>query len=421
MGALTRTLVPQTIDESGRGQHLAYLSEDMNYIMRETFQDDYGVYQSNYNLFRHLNVNKKGTFTIHTIQGDPLLVQAYKSCFTQPVGGSSTGQRKTDGGCPVYIKQQQCHDAWMMEDCYRDYIEYRDGRVEETQLFSDVMDIHKEELFANSKLALRATQFVGQLYDPAKLDSEGLWADGITEEKKARFRKTTGACRGLLPRTADLAQKTGHEYLHDTKTIDDLQNLFDIENCRFEGDLQTWMETLIKRFPKKLRKAAVSGRGPRTRNATGRSYVYIAVSEPLYPIFQQAVIEEDKGLLSNGRCWTYQDVMTADGGMERVIVYRNTLIIVPDTWTCTWDEYTKCDTLSIMASVSGNVELGTSFTKHINDIEGMADDDFGMVIQKNLDPSSDHYQKWTYLMYSLLYQGINDPTCHFAAYKIVKN
>ena len=334
MGNLTRTMLPNSIQEDGRGINLAYKSADLNYIYREQFNDDYGVYQRRYNLFRHLEVNKKGMFNITTVQGDPLLVQSYKSCHTSPLGGTHYGQRRMNGGCPVYIKQQQCNDAWLLGDCYRDYIEWRNGNIEESSLFSQVMNLHRSEIMANSKLGLRGTQFVGQLYDPAKIDAEGLWAEGVTEETKDRFRRTTGACRGVLPMAADMAQQ-GHSYMHDQQTIDDLTTKFDIENCRFNGDIEEWMQQLIKRFPAKLRKAAVSGR------ARSGGVVYIAVSEPLYPIFQQAVLDEQKSMVTNGLCWREDIVTTADGGSEAVITYRNRIVIVPDTWTCICLLYTS--------------------------------------------------------------------------------
>lgn len=420
MSKYTRTLTPQTIQEDGRSRNIAYSKTEMNEVWREAYQDDFGVYQRQYGIVRHLQINKKGKFTLQTIEGDPLLVQPYKSCFTSPIGGTSMGKRQSHGGCPVYIKQQQCHDTWMMDDCYRDFIEYRNGIVEESQLAEDVMDLHREELFANAKLGLRATQWIGQLYDADKLTEQNLWADGVTHELKERFRRTTGACRGLLPMTKDMAQDTNYAYMHDTEIAEDLCTKFDIENCQFNGDLGDWINKLIKKFPPKLRKAARSGNGPRRLGVGGRSYVFLMVSDPLYPIFQQAVLEEQKMLVTNGTCWREDALTLPDGSSEMVITYRNRLVIIPDTATCIFDDYTKCQTLSMIATVSNNIQMGTSFGRHIDDIESNSDDAFGMIIQKDTNASSPTYNKWTWLMYTLLYQGVLDPSCYWGSYKVVK-
>ena len=414
MSKNTRTLTPTTIVEQGRPANIAYFKEEMNEVARAEYLDDHGYYQRKYGIVKHLQINKKGKFTIWNIHGDPLLVQPYKACFTNPAGGVDMSPRQYNAGCPVYIKAQICHDTWMMDDCYDHFLEWKNSGVDYTSEGEKIMDLHRDELMANSRLAMRGTQWIGQMFDLKKIEEKNLWADGMSEEKKELFRKTTQACRGLLPMTNDMSEK--YAWMNQPECID--LSKWDLENCVYNGDLGQDIENIInKKLPRKLRKYVKSGRGPRNRGSKGM--VFMTVSDPMYAIVQAEVLKEDKMFTLNQRCWEEVQVQVADG-FETVIIYRKRLVIIPDTVSCIWDEYLKTTTLYMSIGVSDNIQMGTSFGAYDDDVESNLGNKFGMLLQKDTNINSANHGKWTWMMNSLLFQGILDPECYWGAYKIVE-
>ena len=141
--SLTRTLTPTTIHEQGRSRNIAYKASDMNSIVRATMIDHYGPLNRKFGIVKHLQINKKGKFTIYNISSDTLTVKSLKGCFTSPTGGFNYDPRSFGGGCPVYIKHMLCWDSWNLDDCYNHVLKLTQGGMEYTPEGNAILNLHR--------------------------------------------------------------------------------------------------------------------------------------------------------------------------------------------------------------------------------------------------------------------------------------
>jgi|GEM_PF-5426403 len=408
-----KPIIPTSIIEEGRGRNIVYTKSDVHYLERYAYVDPMQKYNDAFNMFGHVQVNKRGKFYIHDVNGDTLIVRPHKNCKTTPSGAIGTDRRNYGDGCPVYIKLQQCYDAWMLDDCYDHMLSYSGGDVNLTQEGNEIFSLHQTEAVSMVIRALKTTLFNAGSYDIDKINTEDLWAENITAEKKKRFEQTVNSCEGMRAQARRMAGE-GHANMWCEDFID--CNKIDFVKGEYQGDFGEWLRCwVMEKGTPELQYAFDSGIDP----GTGTSGAVVTrLSYPLYRLAQAAQRKENKSVATNGTCWTYRDV----AGVGPVLYFENRIPVVPNHHSCTWDECLKTQTLHAEVDISNNWQFGTSFRSSPDDPENTTanGDQVALMFQRNNDISSDWYGKWTWLSYSLLFVGIVRPNMYLGGWKTIE-
>ena len=406
-----KAIIPTSLIEQGRGQNLVYTTQDVHYLTRYAYVDPMAGCNEAFGMFQHVQVNQRGKFYIHDVNGDTLIVRPHKNCKTTPSGSIGTTARNYGDGCPVYIKMQQCYDAWMMDKCHSHVLSYggqgvEPGNVDYTPQGNQIMDLHQREAIALAIRALQTTLFNGGSYDVNKIESQGLWASGVTAEKKKRFAETVNSCEGQ--RAQALRMSAEHPNMHVEDFID--LDKVDLRKGTYDGDIGEWLRCFVAdKATSDLQYAFDTGTDPATNE---RNSVQVRVSMPFYRLFLDAWRQEKLSVATNGTCWSFQEVP----GCGQVLFYENRIPIVQHHHACTWDRFVNYDTLRIEVDVSRNWHFGTSFRSHPDDPEQttLAGEQIALMFQKDNNFNSDYTGKWTWLMYSLLFVGIVRPDMYLS-------
>lgn len=389
----TLKIAPNFVPDSNL---MYFMSQELNSLQRASYMDTFGFYQNLFGLFSYMGMNKKNKFIVHTPKGHPLVWQEWKACSYSETGSLTMNTRELIPD-PIYMKERFCQDE-MLGSAYEHMLQWAaSGNLTLDPDGVNLLNMLMDELMANAAYGLRITATAGDLYDVSTIPTSA----ENTATLNDLFTRTHGTFKGWLKMSMELAANEGKGWMNLAITDD---TDFD-EVAGYQGDILALLDTLKANARKPLRQ--LINRGGVIQQGRFSFLPLIVMSDSYFnAVIEQYNAESDK--VATNRVRIVERVFGGENTAtpQRVFYLDNMLPIIPLEEIQGFDTYLKGQTHFCGIIASGNIQIGSSYSALPEDIEN---NDIGMLIARNDDPTRDDFGKYSVLSHALAKVAIADP------------
>lgn len=170
---------------------LALPAEELNILLADEYQDTFGFYQNQYGVFSFLQMNEDRKYTIHNLNGSPMIWQPHRSCAWTPTGSLRMGEQTIEP-CKAKVNEERCYDEYFAS-VFRTMLRWDgQGPLSLDANGQAVTNTLARVLAENMNIGARLTMTAGQLYDPANVS----FKENTQSNIKTLFETTVGTCQG---------------------------------------------------------------------------------------------------------------------------------------------------------------------------------------------------------------------------------
>lgn len=390
----------------GESGDFFFTERTLNKLSRARYQDDFGFYQSRFNVFSYMQMNSRRKFVVHYPKGSPLVWQKYQGCTYDNTGSISLDRREITPD-PIYMREQFCHDS-LLDSCFQHMINYTTGGditldEEGVRIFNMLVD----ELMTNAQLGFRMSALTGQMYNVETVEYSNDNTANLTE----LFKKTHPSVKGLIKLAYDRAQIDAPQLNVNVVNDSDFNAM-----GQFQGDPIEVVEAIMDKAKKPLRQ--LYNRGATISNGRFTFAPLIIASDGYYNAFLDKYKAEGDLSMTNRTKLSKRDLAPENSNMPMEVMYLYDRIpIIPLSEINGFDQYVAGDLHTLMVVGSGNMQIGASFSSLPQDIENRG---IGVMIGRNDDMHDDAYGTYTVLSHALAKTAIADTDYMAGTIKYVK-
>lgn len=374
---------------------LTFPAAKVNKFVTEERGSTFGAYQNMFDVYGYMRLTKRNTFKITTLRGTSLMWQSHNSCGWDPTGAMSITAEEFIP-CRAKINEEFCIDE-LFDSCYEHLLTWdgvADLDADGVRMINEIIDM----LATNAALGARATLTAGQKYDIANVTFD----ENTPATIKKLFEKTIGTCRGWVELLEfEAANKAQNAHLN-------VPGLFveaDFMNGKeYQGDPLVLFDNLKANAKPALRTYIDQGGHPGVAGARG-GWALFRVTPSIFSAIAKAYNDQPQAISVAGvtRRIT-KEVMPGVNGAREFYVYKiDGVVIVPVNELAEFDNYLTGATHLAAITVSGNIQLGSSFATLPATRAG---EGVGMVIEQG--SGTKDWGMYSFLAHALFHAAIAD-------------
>lgn len=385
------SIAPFYIPEAGQ---LSFPTAKLNTFARARYNDVFGFYQQNFNLYGFMQLNRLFEYEVHTPKGNPLGWQVLNSCSYDDTGTITVGRRSIKPD-KVYWKEKTCWDE-LFDSCYEHMINFASsGDIELTPDGVQQFNILVDELVANMALGARLLLTAGDLYDVNTI----AFSDDNTANITDLFKRTHGSTYGWVKLFVDMAASGEAPQLN--KALLDPANDFD--EYGYTGSVVDFYDNLVKGAPRKLRQLVNTG--GTISAGRNRFFPLLLLSHSMH---QRLVAEwkiQSELVAQNNPRITKRSFGGVESPTPQVVYFIDETPVIPLEDISGYDQYTKVDTHVGALVASGNIQMGLNFDNLPLDVENSP---VGLMIEQQRSITQPDYGSYHFLSHGLMKVALAD-------------
>ncbi len=355
--------------------------------------DTMSWYQSQFNVFRKMTMNRSRNFTLHKLDASGPMWQPFDACAAIPFqgGGSTSSEIQC---CSLQMFVEWCLDEFL-GTCFESEIDYSDPRAPRlTPKGEEVFNMFLNKRIGEAAQWLHYTALFGDLYgDDIPLSNEV----GATQNKQ--FRIGANACRGVF---AIWKQEAKNYPWLDLGLKDDLK----FTDCGYDGSVvELIQDKLMCEANPKFKNILFTGSAGRSLTGTRDCNVFIFATPDFFPTINQEYIDQQKRT-------SFFDESKAC--IEKVYYGENVsdfywrilgMPVIPLNELTEWDNQIEGKTNFIGITVSENLQMGSNFGPRL----GEENEGVGFIFGQDTNPVSRTYLKVAGRGYAVMANAMADP------------
>jgi len=353
---------------------LQFPSKSLNFFAREEVLSDFDFWQRRFGCFGWMQLTKLQKYILHTLSGSPFLWQPHRNCAWDPTGSLRVRKQELT---PVNAKinEELCYDDFF-NSCFEQFLNWRGTDAVRLDANGErVLNEVTRMLVEQAAEGARITMTVGGLYDPSSI----VFADGVTEEAKALFKKTIDTANGylLLLKSMGADAATRHLDLPGAFSTSD----FDTSGERYTGDVIALFDKLKSAAKPSFRR--LINKGSMVRNQTVYQPLF-KVSDSIYSAIVDTYNEQCISNVCINPRLTAENIVGGSGNGDarrnttsHKVYYIDGIPVVPLSDVNCYDEYLTGTTHFAALAASGVICMGGSFGNIPS-----ADQGVGLIIQR---------------------------------------
>lgn len=378
---------------------LYFETDSLNALAMAEYNDKWGFYQRQYNVYNYMRLTQDMTFRLHYPEGTPFMWQPHNNCAWTPTGTLTMNTMEVTP-CRAKINEQNCYDE-LINSTYKAALQWSTNpTVGFSQMGIQFNNQLVQTIMKNATLGARMTLTGGQLHDLTSVTFE-TGVDGRIEDA---YRRTAGTCRGWIELCRDTAaadpnkahmdggasgfidaadiSSDGKTYLGTTNTVIELLDIVkagsptELQDAILEGGVGGFGTTFYPLF-------LVS---PTIFRAIDKEWLAQKVS----PLMNEPRITKRPVTVEGRTFWTY---------------FIDEIAIVPISEISQFDRYVTGTSHFCYLTISGVIQLGGSFA-NIPVAAGIGEQGVSIMIQVSTD--AEDYGTSKYLSHGLMATAIND-------------
>jgi len=325
---------------SAQGRTVSIPATEINVFTSSVVRDNINQYQSRFGVFGFMGLNDRMKFTITKLTGTPFMWQPVSHCTWTPTGNLSITK---DSITPseAMIQEEFCQDE-LVNSMFAQFLATNNRGLspEGQRIFNQVVTKITEQATLGAWLTLT----IGKLYDPTTVN----FKDGTDATIESLFSKTIGTVRGWVELLKEMAASEARfRHLNIPAFSTD-----EFDGDRYLGDPVALFDKLYDAAPSELSNLIDEGGVPST---LGTSSVLFIVSTSIFR--QVAALYRKQGT----EIITLRPRLTQKDVSGITVYYLDDIPIIPVSYISHMDAYLKGKQHFAALTLSGNIQLGTSF------------------------------------------------------------
>ncbi len=368
----------------------------LNGLARAQYNDKFGFYQRQFNMYSYMQLTNDMTYRIHYPQGTPLMWQPHNSCAWTPTGTLSMSNFEITP-CKAKVNEQFCYDEYM-NGTYRAFLQYsQNPTIGFSEIGRQATDDLVRTVLKNATLGHRMTLVGGRLHALNQV----VFKEGVPSRIEDAFRRTAGTCRGWIELLRERGADAGFEHLDgDYITAADLS----ADGKQFVGDgrdIVAVYDAIFEDAPTPLQDAIIEGG---IGGFGDTFYPLFLVAPPEYRAVRAAYNAQKDNTLQNEMRITRQEFsISTESGNRTVYVYMiDDTVVVPVQEVAKYDQYLTGTSHFAYLTLSGVIQLGSNFINLpvVNESE--------VAIMMQVSEDAEDYGTHKFLAHTVMATAIND-------------
>lgn len=326
--------------DSAKGM-LMIPANNLNVFTATEVHDNVNRYQQKFKVFSHMSINDEKEFTIITLEGLPFVWQPTQVCTWSPLGHLSIGQ-KSIAPSKAMINHEWCQDE-LINSLFKYLLVIRNSRIELDPLGEAIFNKVITKISEMAVLGAWLTLTIGQLY--ANTVNFKADADATVE---TLFNRTIGTVRGWVELLRQTALQ-GAKYAHLNTTAFETD---DFNGVKYVGDPIELFDKLREAAPADLQ--ALIDEGGIQSTLEGAQPLFIVSSS-----VHKQIADKYRLQCSSVTCLNPRLTQTNEAGFK--VYYIDDIPVIPMSYISYMDRYLLGTTHFAAISLSGNIQLGSSF------------------------------------------------------------
>lgn len=368
----------------------------MNKFIESEIRDTFDFYQSRFNVYDFMSLNRYNKFVLQYAYGIPLMWQQHKNCSFDPMGNIRTNTKEIEP-CNAKLNSAFCQDE-LFDSCYKLFLNWT-GRGDLNLTPEGVTLINKliKILAVNAQLGARMTLTAGKLYDPKKVAFD----DSVSNEIIEMFNKTAGTCKGWIELLREMGELITTRHCNHKNIV----KAEDFNGDKFSGDVLSVYDSLFDGATPALQNVVNEG-GAITAVDGANGPVFLVTTSYYNRLAQQYREQCISVTCMNPRLSRREERWGGVNGVGRPInvYYIDDTPVIPVTDTNRFTQYLTGTTHLAVLTVSRNISMGSNFRP----LESLSDasQNIGMLIERG--GSVENYGQYKFLSHALFATAIND-------------
>lgn len=375
---------------------LMFPSQTMNALLEEQVYDHFDFYQSQFGVYSFMRLTHDMKHRVHNLTTTPFIWQKHRSCTITPAGIIRNNVQETSPSKAVALSSF-CYDE-LFDSCFKVGLAWDgQGPLELDGVGERLYNQLLRKVLQSMVFGARGALTAGELWAGNSLG----FAEGVSQAVQDLIYQTKDTAQGWIQLTKLKAAEPGNSHMN----IAGLFTADDFDGNKYVGSGANILESVLGLVDTMREKStadmtSIMDQGGVMGTDGMSGMPIIKMSTHIYAAVPRALRYQQEQLVTNGRRITSEVIPY--GNRNYTVYYIDGMPVIPVHDLNMWDKYLATTTHMAAITVSGNINLGASFTN----LPGIGNE--GMAVRIKMSDDNEDYGKYSFRSDSLFSTLIAD-------------
>lgn len=348
-------LVNPVISDIGTARTIGFQVGAYNEFAQAEYHSNFSFYQQQFGMYGYMRLTKNETYRIHYVKGTPFAWQPHNSCAWTPLRTLSVASDEVTP-CRVKLNEEQCFYEETFESIFNSVTNWNGtSPITLDEAGTRIMNEMLRAITANATEGARATMVAGGLFDLNAIE----FAEGVPDSTREAFLRTANSCNGWLALANQAALLPGNGHLSNGLI---LEADISADGERYTGNVMTLYDAYVAAAPAPLAQAVI--RGGASGIIRPMNLLWIVSPSIFAAVYTAHLAQSVLAAQNMPRIEKVVGSVATPRGPSPITYYviDGQTIVVPADEVNTYEAYLTQRTHFAYLTVSGNINLGGSFS-----------------------------------------------------------